>query len=140
MKAEDSGTAIFDLLSRHPGGLTRKRACEVGGLTFGQWTRGRAWLRDLFGQEPVIWNRIGGDQVYTLATQGTERDSREYWERILRTQITRAKREYNDAHGIAEAYPTIENQWQEEMARRRLTDLTFARQKFLQLELAEVAA
>jgi hypothetical protein len=124
LTAEAAGEQAFDVIAIHPGGLNRKIWCLYSGLTSSQLTRALAWLRDLFGQEPVIVNYVQGEPIYKLAT--IERDAREHVERMLRTQITRARREHNTLHGIAEKFPTIDNEWQAELARRRLTDLRYA--------------
>lgn len=133
MKSEEAGERLFDYFtSLNPGrSVRRPTACEACGLTASQWTRGRAYLRDLFGRDPLIHLRMGRDVVYLLAGYALERDAREYWERLLRGQITRARREYHDAYGIAEAHPTAENQRQVSFAKLRLSHLRTAYRQFV---------
>lgn len=124
MKAEEAGERAFDVLALRPGGLPRRRLCDEAGLSASQLTRGLEYLRDLFGQEPVIRNYIGREWIYKLPT--LERDAHEHVERMLRSQITRIRREYNLLHGIALKHPGVDNEYQAELARRRLTDLRYA--------------
>jgi len=133
MKTEEAGERLFDYFtSQAPGrSVTRSRACEACGLTTSQWTRGRAYLRDLFGRDPLIHLRVNGEVVYLLAGYALERDAREYWERLLRGQITRASREYHDAYGIYEAHPTSENERQAAFAKLRLSHLRTAYRQFV---------
>jgi hypothetical protein len=133
MKATEAGERLFDYFTGLPPGrsVTRKAACVDTGLTPSQWTNGRAYLRDLFGRDPLIHLRISREVVYLLAGYALERDAREYWERLLRGQITRARREYNDAHGIAEAHPTAENERQAAFAKLRLSHLRTAYRQFV---------
>lgn len=133
MKAEEAGERLFDYFTSLPPGrsVTRPRACEEAGLGASQWTNGRAWLRDLFGRDPLIHLRINREVVYLLAGYALERDAREYWERLLRGQITRARREYHDAYGISEAHPTAENERQAAFAKLRLSHLRTAYRQFV---------
>jgi hypothetical protein len=125
LSSETCGEMAFDALSEHIGGLNRKMWCHHAGLKPSQLTRGIDWLRDLFDDRlPFVRVRRGGEEIYLLALD--DRDVREYMERRLRSQITRAKRDYNEIHGFAKEHPTRENIWQEEMARRRVHDLTGA--------------
>ncbi len=133
MKAEESGTRLFDYFTELPMGrsVTRESACDGSGLTKSQWTRGRAYLRDLFGQDPLIHLRIANEVVYLLAGYALERDAREYWQRLLKGQVTRAEREFNDAYGIAQAHPTAENERQAAFAKLRLSHLRTAYRQFV---------
>ena len=54
--------------------------------------------------------------------RGADRDIREHAERLLRTRIKEARRDYNWWHGVAKLHPTEGNKRQEEAARRRLLD------------------
>lgn len=132
MKAEEAGERIFDYFTALAPGrsVSRPRACEEVGLKPSQWRRGRDYLRDLFGQDPLIRLRVGREVVYILAGYALDRDAREYWEGIVRTQITRATREYNDIYGIAQAHPTAENERQVAFAKLRLSHLRTAYRQF----------
>ena len=121
---EDAGTRAFDLLCEYPGGLNRKMWRYHTGLSESQLARGLDWVRDLFEHEPFVRNWIGGEWIYMLAVD--DRAVREHAERQLRTQITRALRDYNWWHNVATKHASQENARQEEMARRRLLDLRYA--------------
>lgn len=141
MKAAEAGERIFDYFTGLPPGrsVTKSVACNAIGLRPSQWDRGRAWLRDLFGRDPLIHLRVGREIVYLLAGYALERDAREYWERLLRGQVTRARREYHDATGIYEAHPTAENERQAAFAKLRLSNLLTAYRQFVGEELDEAA-
>lgn len=125
MKAEEAGERAFDALSTHIGGLNRRMWRHHAGLSAAQLSRAVDWLRDLFDDRlPFVRVRRGGENLYVLAVD--DRDVREYLEGRLRSQITRAKRDYNEMHGFAKEHPSPENVRQEEMARRRVVDLTYA--------------
>ncbi len=125
LTSEDAGELAFDTLTTHVSGLNRRMWCYHSGLKPSQLTRGIDWLRDLFDDRlPFVRVRRGGEEIYRLALD--DRDVREYMERRLRSQITRAKRDYNEIHGFAKEHPSAENVRQEEMARRRVVDLTYA--------------
>lgn len=128
MKTEEAGERIFDYFTTLPPGrsVTSPRACEAIGISRSQWTRGRRWLRELFGRDPIIRIYVGREQVYLLASYGTERDSREYVERLLRGRISATLVEYNEFSGIYEAYPTSENERQMLFAKMRLSQLRTA--------------
>lgn len=124
LTAEEAGERAFDALALNLGGFNRQAWLYRAQLTESQLRNGLNWLRDLFGHEPVIINWVGGEWIYKLAT--IERDAKEHVERMLRGQITRARREYNVLNGIAVKHPGMDNEWQAELARRRLTDLRYA--------------
>lgn len=145
MKTEEAGERIFDYFTELPPGrsVTCPRACEGIGITKSQWTRGRRWLREMFGRDPIIRNYISGEQVYLLASYGTERDSREYMERLLRGRVSASLVEYNEFAGIYEAYPTAENERQMLFAKMRLSQLRTAYRQLIgggQDELFDEAA
>ncbi len=127
LTSEDAGELAFEALSTHIGGLNRRMWCHHSGLNPSQLTRGIDWLRDLFDDRlPFVRVRRNKEEIYMLALD--DRDVREYAERRMRGQITRAKRDYNEWHGFAKEHPSAENVRQEEMARRRVIDLTYAYQ------------
>ena len=111
MSAQDCGEMAFDALGIHLGGLNRRMWRFHSGLNESQLRRGIDWLRELFDDR---------DAFLRL------RRDREYMERRLHQQITRARRDYNEAHAFAKKHPARENIRQEEMARRRVVDLTDA--------------
>lgn len=126
MKAADSAELIWETLGKHPGGLNGKMLCLHAGISTSQLRRGMEYIHDLFEDEaegPIIllWR---GEWIYSFAH--TERDAREYWERQLRGQITRARREHNRWNKTHKRYPTFENERQLELARRRVVDLRYA--------------
>ncbi len=126
MKAADAASRIWDTLDRHPGGLTSKMLRLYADITASQLRRGLDYINELFEDDadaPIItlWR---GEWIYSFAL--TERDTREYWARHLRGQITRARREHNRWHKTFLKYPTTENERQEELARRRVVDLRYA--------------
>lgn len=137
MKSAEVAHAIWDVLTHNPGGVTGKMLDHHANITSAQRRRGLDYINDLFeddADEPIILLYRGGQWVYSFAQ--TERDVREHWERQLRGQITRAKREYHKWHKTAQKFQTVENERQEELARRRVVDLTYARdQLFGQTEL-----
>lgn len=120
----DAGTAAYDTLDKHPGGLNRRMWCEHANLTPTQLSRGIAWLRDLFDERVIIKVYRSREWIYSLGQDRVDVD--EFNERQLRSQITRSKREFNDWHAINLEYPTLEHDRQEELARRRLQDLEYA--------------
>lgn len=125
LSAQDCGELAFDALTTHAAGLNRNMWRHFSGLNESQLRRGVDWLRDLFDDRlPFVRVRRGGEWIYVLAVN--DRDIREYLESRLRSQITRARRDYNEMHGFAKEHPNDENIRQEEMARRRLTDLQYA--------------
>lgn len=136
MKPEESGSRVFDYfwgLSPNRQ-VTRAQACYECDLTPAQWTRGRAYLRDLFGTDQLIHVRIGRDIVYQLASYSLERDAREYQVRILKGKITNQEREYSVFHAIYEAHPTAENERQNAFAKLRLSQLRAAYRQLLHID------
>ena len=137
MKASEAAQRIWDTLAAHPGGLSGKMLDHHAGITPGQRRRGLDWINDLFeddADEPIVllWR---GESIYSFAQN--ERDVREYWERQLRGQITRARREHNKWHKTAQKFQTVENGRQEELARRRVLDLVYARDQLFGQALLE---
>lgn len=131
LKPEDAGSRAWDVLATHPGGLNRRRWAELAGLTNYQLGRGLDYLRDLFGEGRaivVLW--IGKENIYRIAA--TDRDVREHAVRWMKGRITSARREFGWWHDQAHEYPTTENRWQEEQARRRLADLEYAYEQMRQ--------
>ena len=125
LTASDCGELAFDALSLHIAGLNRTMWRFHSNLNEPQLRRGIDWLRDLFDDRlPFVRVRRAGEWLYILAVD--ERDVAEYREARLRSQITRARRDYNEMHGFAKEHATGENVRQEEMARRRLVDLQYA--------------
>jgi hypothetical protein len=127
MKAADAGARIWDCLGDHPAGLNSKMLLHHANLNRGQLRRGLDYINDLFEDEsdaPILSLYRGGEWIYIFAQ--TERDAREFWERRLRGQITRARREHNQWNKTAQKFPTFENERQLELARRRLVDLRYA--------------
>lgn len=128
VSSEEAGTRTFETLASYYGGLSTMLALRAG-LSESQVTRGLEWMRDLFDEyEPVIRNWVGREWVYKLPN--SERDCREHMERDLRSQVTRARRDYNRFHGIAKKHPSPDAEYQAELARRRLVDLRYAYEKF----------
>lgn len=128
MKSSEVAHKIWDTLEEHPGGLSGKMLDFHAGIDRHQRRRGIDYINDLFEDdrdEPIIVLWRGKQQVYTFAQ--SSRDVREYWERQLRGQITRARREHNKWHKTCLQFPTSENERQEELARRRVVDLVYAR-------------
>lgn len=124
VSSEEAGTRAFDILCLHSGGVNRRSWLAKADLTASQLNRGLDWLRELFDHEAFVKNWIGREWIYMLAVD--DRAVREHAERQLRTQITRARRDYNWWHNIAGQHPGQENERQEEQARRRLVDLRYA--------------
>jgi hypothetical protein len=129
MKAADSAARIWDTLEQHPGGLPNKMLRHYGDLSPSQLRRGLDYINELFEDDadaPIItlWR---GEWIYSFAL--TEIDTREYWARHLRGQITRARREHNRWHKTYLKFPTVENERQEELARRRVIDLKYAQDR-----------
>lgn len=136
MKNEESGGRVFDYfwgLSPNRQ-VTKAQACYDCDLTPSQWTRGRAYLRDLFGTDQLIHVRIGREIVYQLASYSLERDAREYQVRVLKGKITNQEREYNVFRAIYDAHPTGENEHQKAFAKLRLSQLRSAYRQLVGLD------
>lgn len=119
LTAQDCGELAFDALSMHPGGLNRTMWRFHSGLNESQLRRGIDWLRELFDDRDAFLRlRRAGEYVYTIHYDNV--DIREYMEARLRSQTTRARRDYNEAHAFAKKHPTRENIRQEELARQRV--------------------
>jgi len=126
MKAAEAASRIWDTLGQHDGGLNSKMLRVYADISPSQQRRGLDYINELFEDDadaPILtlWRR---EWIYSFAL--TERDTREYWARHLRGQITRARREHNRWHKTALKYPTAENERQEELSRRRVVDLKYA--------------
>lgn len=127
LTSAEAGTRIWDALAGHPGGLNRRMVCFHANVSPSQLRRGLDWINDLFEDDadaPIITLYRGKEYIYTLAA--LERDAREYWERHLRGQITRARREHNKWHKTFLRFPSPENERQEELSRRRVLDLRYS--------------
>ena len=128
MKSSEVAHRIWDALEEHPGGLNGKMLDYHAGIDRHQRRRGIDYINDLFEDEadqPIIILWRGKEQLYTFPQ--TSRDAREYWERTLRGQITRARREWHKWHKTYLKFPTPENERQEELSRRRVVDLVYAK-------------
>ena len=125
MSAQDCGEMAFDALGIHLGGLNRRMWRFHSGLNESQLRRGIDWLRELFDDRDAFL-RLRRDREYIYTLHYGNEDVREYMERRLHQQITRARRDYNEAHAFAKKHPARENVRQEEMARRRVVDLNDA--------------
>lgn len=121
---------VLDMIAEHPGGLTMPRLLELTDLTSGQYRRAYNWTLDTFG-EPFWAKTIVGRQVVYMSTEDAAACS-EDWDRTIRTQITRARREYHKAHAFATAHPGLVNDEQEVYARRRLEDLQLAQRRLVE--------
>lgn len=137
--AAEAGTRAFDALIAHqPAGVNRTMWLFYSGLTESELRRGIDWLRDLFGEDRLFVRlRIGRENIYRIPS--SDRDWREDLLRYLKGQITRAKRHFNRCTDAAEKFPSTENDFQLEMARRQLFDLQRAYDEMLERGKNEAA-
>lgn len=121
MRAFDSAELVYQALEDHPGGLNMTMLLHETGLTAGQYRSAYNWSLDNF-EEPIwVKNYVGREWVYLLPENHLA--AKEHWHRAIKTQVTRARREYNAIHMIAKQHPTIDNRLSEELARTRLEQL-----------------
>ena len=118
---------ILGALERHPGGLGMKMLLHLTGLRSGQYRSAYNWTLNNFDEPIWIKNYVDGEWIY-LTTENF-RSCEEDWARTIRTQVTRATREHNKAHMIAQRHPTIDNRLSEELARTRLEQLKIEKER-----------
>jgi hypothetical protein len=127
MRAFDSAELIYQALEDHPGGLNMKILLVETGLTQAQYRAAYNWTLDNFDEPIWIKNYIGREWVYLLPENHL--DCREDWHRTIKTQVTRARREYHKIHAIAKKHRTVDNRVSEEMARSRLELLSIEKER-----------
>ena len=91
------------------------------GLTSGQYRAAYNWTLDNFDEPIWIKNYSGGEWIYLLPELA--RNAKEDWQRTIKTQVTRARREHSKIHAIAGKHPTIDNRLSEIEAQNRLERL-----------------
>lgn len=121
MRGFDAAEMIYEALKQHPGGLNMRMLLEVTELTPGQYRSAYNWTLDSF-EEP-IWVKTYVDHEWVYMTTEEHRACKEDWQRTVKTQVTRARREYNKIHMIAKRHPTVDNRLSEELTRTRLEQL-----------------
>ena len=127
MRAFDSAELVLQALDMHTGGLNMKMLLHETGLTPAQYRAAYNWTLDNF-EEPIwIKNWIGGEWIYV--TPEVAAAAKEDWQRTIKTQVTRARREYNKIHVIAQRHQTIDNRLSEELARTRLEQLKIEKER-----------
>jgi hypothetical protein len=127
MRAYDAAEAIYQALEEHPGGLNMRMLLEATELTPSQYRRAYDWTLDTF-EEPIwVKNYIDREWVYLLPED--HRACKEDWQRTIKTQVTRARREHNKIHMIAKQHPTVDNRLSAELARTRLEQLKIEKER-----------
>lgn len=122
MRAFDAAEAVLQVIERHePAGVSMGMLLYEAEITPGQYRRAYNWTLDNFDEPIWIKNWVGGEWIYS--TPESARNSREDWHRTIKTQVTRARREYNKIHMISQRHSTVDNRLSEELARTRLEQL-----------------
>jgi hypothetical protein len=127
LRAYDSAELVLTAIEEHPGGLNMRMLLHETGLTSGQYRRAYNWTLDNFDEPIWIKNWVGGEWVYLLPD--IKVNAMEDWKRTIKTQVTRARREHNKIHAIAQRHKTVDNRLSEELARTRLEQLKIERDR-----------
>jgi hypothetical protein len=128
MKAHESAEIVLRAIEgAMPGGLTMRMLLHRTDLTSGQYRAAYNWTLDNLGEPIWIKNYVGGEWVYRLPD--LEVNAHEDWQRTIKTQVTRAKREYTKIHAIAQEHPTLDNRMSEELTRTRLEQLRIEKER-----------
>ena len=94
---------------------------HLTGLTSGQYRAAYNWTFDNLGE--AIWIRARIDKEWIYVLPENLQQAQEDWNRTVRTQITRARREYSKIHAIAERHATVDMRLSEIEAQNRLERL-----------------
>jgi hypothetical protein len=126
--AHDSAELVLRAIEgAMPGGLNMRMLLHRTGLTPGQYRAAYNWTLDNLGEPVWIKNYVGGEWIYLLPE--FEQNVHEDWQRTIKTQVTRARREYHKIHAIAQEHPTLNNRQSEEQARNRLELLRIEKER-----------
>jgi hypothetical protein len=120
MRSYEAAELILETIEEHTS-LNMKMLLYYTDLTPGQYRGAYNWTLDNFDEPIWIKNWVGDEFVYMLPELA--RDAKEDWYRTIKTQVTRARREHNKIHAIAQRHATVDNRLSAELARTRLEQL-----------------